>query len=521
MSTVLDVTPAVAWRPEAGSDADWRELLPVPGDNPGFSEARRFLFRKPGRGWSFRVDDEPLAAAAASGCWLWEPGFYAGEVTAELLDEAGRQRALYLLGVAPDASKLGRDVFQTMLNELWAVDPRLVIGSEPATTSTGELGDIEDPWLAFARLRRHAPDFLRAIDAVRAAPRRALRFTRESAALHQVRRADRQTLASVLRSTAVAVVFANPEDDIRVPATSRVDVPRTEETLDSAANRAMLALTLGVLRRALDVAVRLGEAVAKERDSETRTSLADRWPARREFLEGLGVALRRVVRRPPFSELRRAEISAAGLNAVSADPVYSRAWGRGWRALRHGVETGSPSERLWVSPSWEVYERWCFLRLGQMLAGTYPEMGWQLQVAERRWTTSAPNVRSSLELQATFPSAPEGRPGRWSVSRQREPDLLLSVDDEHGTRFMLLDAKYRVSRANVLEAMESAHIYQDSLRIGNSRPDAALLLVPAAGGAPALESETFHERHRVGVHPLTAGSNDGPPVLVRRFLEKE
>ena len=84
--------------------------------------------------------------ATGSSCWLWEPGFYAGEVTAELLDEAGHQSALYLLDVAPDASKLGRDVFQTMLDDLWAVDPHLVIGSEPGTTSTGELGVIEDPW---------------------------------------------------------------------------------------------------------------------------------------------------------------------------------------------------------------------------------------------------------------------------------------------------------------------------------------------------------------------------------------
>ena len=33
-----------------------------------------------------------------------------------------------------------------------------------------------------------------------------------------------------------------------------------------------------------------------------------------------------------------------------------------------------------------------------------------------------------------------------------------------------MDAKYRTSRVAVLDAMASAHIYQDSLRIGACRP---------------------------------------------------
>jgi hypothetical protein len=48
---------------------------------------------------------------------------------------------------------------------------------------------------------------------------------------------------------------------------------------------------------------------------------------------------------------------AAGLNAISADPVYSRAWDRGWRALRSGVGGSPTEERLWTSPTWEIYER--------------------------------------------------------------------------------------------------------------------------------------------------------------------
>lgn len=56
----------------------------------------------------------------------------------------------------------------------------------------------------------------------------------------------------------------------------------------------------------------------------------------------------------------------------AADPAYSRAWGRGWRALRLGMEHGESSERLWISPSWEIYERWCFVKIGQMLVDALP-----------------------------------------------------------------------------------------------------------------------------------------------------
>ena len=98
------------------------------------------------------------------------PRFFAGEVTAELVSADGTESVLFLLDVAPDANKLGRESFAQMVDELWQEDPALVIGFEPATTPSGEVGSHEDPWAAFARLRRCAPDFLRALGAVRASP---------------------------------------------------------------------------------------------------------------------------------------------------------------------------------------------------------------------------------------------------------------------------------------------------------------------------------------------------------------
>jgi len=86
--------------------------------------------------------------------------------------------------------------------------------------------------------------------------------------------------------------------------------------------------------------------------------------------------------------------------------------------------------------------------------------------------------------------------------------------DGSDLRFVVFDAKYRASRANVLDAMASAHIYHDSLRIGLRRPEAAFLLVPSGGGTPWLEDAIFQAEHGVGVLPLSLDVDTALPAVV-------
>jgi hypothetical protein len=171
---------------------------------------------------------------------------------------------------------------------------------------------------------------------------------------------------------------------------------------------------------------------------------------------------------------------------------------------------------MWMSPSWEIYERWCFVRLGRMLAAERPEWNWQRK--NDRWVGTHCGQTAELLLQPTFPSRPVPHPGLWSISKERVPDLVLQVNSDEGARFVVLDAKYRTSRTAVLDAMESAHIYQDSLRLGSRRPDASVLLVPAGGGASWLEDEEFYAKHRVGVHVLSARGETHLPAVIRAAL---
>jgi hypothetical protein len=97
---------------------------------------------------------------------------------------------------------------------------------------------------------------------------------------------------------------------------------------------------------------------------------------------------------------------------------------------------------------------------------------------------------------------------------QCRPDLLLTIQAPGWRRFVLLDAKYHSSWANVLDAMTSAHVYRDSLRIGEQRPEAALLLLPAGGNAKEWEEPDFQRDHQVGVAVLTSGVKPSLPGLI-------
>lgn len=497
---------------------------PAPAAALGFRENVPFAITDPsGAIDTLVVDDEPIPRDPTTGSFTWTPGFYAGEVAVEA--RAGeRTVARYRFDVSPDPRKSGKEAFEAMLDEIWAEDPELVLGSEPSTRRIGRLGTSQNPLLEFERLRRHGPAFCTAIAEVVRRPRRRLVVERESLPAHRVRRVDRATARAALRSAAVlAVVHATGGgpggtsaalDELgsstgATGADPRFDVPRTEESLDSAANRALAALTQAVRTRCRTLAVRLERLSTNPRaESETRTSLATRWPERLRVLEALERDLTRLLRRPPFTSVRRAEITAAGLIAVDADPAYARAWSSGWKSIRRGIAGPRNDERHWISPTWEIYERWCFVRMARELREARPELGWSrvkraghVARPDAGWSGIDGKHRVEILFQPKFPSRPEGRKrGPYSISKTRIPDIVVVEHGADGSvSFAVFDAKYRTGRANIMDAMTSAHVYRDSLRWQEARPQSAILVVPSANHVGPLERAEFHRLHSVGV----------------------
>ncbi len=496
-----------------------RELAPTPALNGGFSELGEVVFLcPPGVECQLLVDDAPLAPVLAgnrSG-WAWKPGFYAGEVRADLVATDGRRLGSWRLDVSPDAKKLGRDVFGEMLADLLGFDPSLVVGQEPARQRLGALGLSQDPLVALSRLRTREAAIQRALRAILREPMWALRARRRLVPPHRIRRVDRRTAQAALRQPMLLVAMGKLDSfDLAGPARELVaDVPDVERHYDSPANRCLLAMLQALQRRCSDVRAALERKVKDEPRSDTVTGLVQRWPAWSSFLQGMHEELLEAARRQPFYDVSRPEVTAAGLNAVAAHPLYARFWRLAWEALRTGVEGLEREELLPLSPTWEIYERWCFVELSRRLGALLPDLEWKRMSRERLEGSTIDGLRLRLLLQPSFRStAGEEKQGFWSISGQRYPDIVLSWKRSDEAGFVVLDAKYRVTRENVLDAMTSAHIYRDSLRMGSRRPIASLLLVPASGGAPWLEAADFVAEHRVGVTALRPGSEPPPWLL--------
>ena len=481
--------------------------------NGGFAERQQTVFIGPtDRECRLLIDDEPLGRVEGSvNEWTWTPGFYAGEVRAELLDADDRSLGVWLLDVSPDQSKTGRDVFASMIDEILDFDAHLVIGEEPARRRLGTLGDADDPLVQFERLRRRQRDLERSLTAIRREPVSVLRARRKFVPLRDTRRADLRTLRSALRQPAMlAAIRPGTVTGPGAPGSEPVlDVPSVERTLDSPANRCVLAMLRALLLRCRELAMRL-DGLAKGPADDTRTAVANRVDRWNQILGEMVRAFAMAERRQPFSEVRRPEITAAGLNAVAAHPLYARFWRVGWEALRRGVYRLDPEDRLPLSPTWEIYERWCFVTLARQLREWLPDYEWKTagrsDSDRRRFTGKrGDGHRITLHLQRTFGNTRgRERDESWSISRQCRPDLVLTSQSSGCLlRFVVLDAKYRAAEAGILSGMaESVHLYADALRWGPHRPERTLLLVPNAAETQWLTLADYVENHHVGVVAL-------------------
>lgn len=485
--------------------------------NGGFSELREAAFVGPAEGdYRLLIDDEPLVRNEDGGNrWTWRPGFYAGEVRAELLDSDGRSSGVWRLDVSPDPAKAGRQVFERMVDEVIDFDAHLVIGEEPARRRLGALGDADDPLVLFERLRKRWPDLERALAAIRREPVSVLRARRHFVPLRDARRADLRTLRAAMRQPAtLAAIGRNagssaPALPVGGPL---LDVPAVERTLDAPANRCILYMLRALLLRCRTLTAALRK-IAEKQVSETQTAIASRAGRWRRILRDIERGLTVTARRLPFSEVSRSEVTAAGLNAVAAHPLYARFWRVGWEALRRGVYRLDPQDLLPLSPTWELYERWCYVALAKKLQEWLPDFAWSNAGAtgsDRRRLNGRhrDGRRVTLRLQQAFTNT-QGteREQSWSISRECRPDLVVTMESGGAvTLFVALDAKYRANSDSILNGMmESVHPYADALRWGPRRPDRTLLLVPNAKETEWLTRADYVERHRAGVVALRPG----------------
>ncbi|WP_052167752.1 DUF2357 domain-containing protein [Pseudomonas aeruginosa] len=471
------------------------------------------------------IDDLPLAIGVRDGesFWLWSPGYFAGEVCAELLNSQGELLARYRLDVSPSAQKLGRESFERMLEQIFEFDPALLFGTESAQFGIGSHGQEISPHLQYSRLRRYGEQLLRTLKQVAAKPLVSLRHERTRLPAQQVKRLDRQSLHQVLRDPA-ALALLSPNAAVRSsPDEVRFDVPSVYEDEDNPANQALAMVLHEVLRRCRQVMTAFEQLATSEKFSESRSPLAPRLARRIAYLESLHRGLRKLQGMPPFCNQRRRQVTAAGLNVISAHPAYARAYRFGWYVLRAGLQGSTHDESLWITPTWEVFERWCYAMLAEQFQRFYPELKWRRHDRSTRddcilWSGRSDALEIDILLQVSC-LAVDQPPycGFSSISRQRYPDIALTVRRDGREHFIVIDAKYRSSRSAVLEAMASAHLYRDSLRWRGRRPECALLLIPRGGAVPALECSQYRQDNAVGV--VSVSDPNDAAELVRVLAE--
>lgn len=513
----------------------------TPQANRGFRELGKTTFVGPvGLDCRLLIDDEEiepvegeiLAAADTVGhgpVWSWTPGFYAGAVRAELIDkESSRSFGIWWLDVSPDPEKAGSDIFDAMVEAILGFDGALLVGAEPARRRLGAVGENDDPHILFERLRRRESDLDRAVAGVQREPASVLLPRRQFRPHRAVRRVDLRTLRAAARQPEACAVlgpaFGSPlAVDRGAAAEPRFDVPAVERRLDAPINRCALYLLRSIRGRCRHLRRKLEEAATKESESETRTALRVRLEHRLRILARIESKTRMAEWRSPFQKASRPELTSAGLTAVAAHPLYSRLWRVGWEALRRGASPHDPADPLPLSPTWEVYERWCFVELARLLERWLPTFAWSVgREGESCWFQRGIG-EDGLEIALYYQKAAPGtkgseRPGLWSVSRECRPDLVLRWRRGCRSGFLALDAKYRTDRRSILTGMaESAHLYRDALRWGSARPVASLLLVPRVRSELGwLAEESYPRRHGVGAVALRPDA--GPPDWFRGLV---
>lgn len=468
----------------------------------GFSERRDYLIRVVSEKSRLYVDDALLPKDNSQQHWIWSPGFYAGEVVAELEIEGRHEPLKFYFRVDPAPEKASCEKYLKYIQQIVDYAPSLVVGTEPARHAVSGRSPQLSLWVSYARLRCYADQYLAGLRAVVDRPVVGHTHYREQVPIHCARRVDSTTIQRLRTNPALLLAIVNRKyEGSAVLENNSLDIPLTEPTLDIPANR----IVADQLHRVIRQVERLinGFSILKNNESETQTDIASRMQRRLEYLRSLSKRLLKISRNYPFSEVQKPHSGAESLNAVSGIPHYDRTHRLGGKLLKVGLSDLGGNERHYLPPTWQIYETWCFVALAQHLEQRYPEYNWVRNFkgtsAEMLLEGTFGDKQIKFFSQLSCPSMErQNRYGYCSISRERIPDIILEITDGCESVFFCLDSKYSVSRQSLLEAMASAHVYRDAIRYKGKPPKLSLLIAPAVLEAERLFERQYIDNHHVG-----------------------
>ncbi|MFS7380690.1 DUF2357 domain-containing protein [Rahnella inusitata] len=477
----------------------------------GFSELRRYLIECPEDLQSAQLYVDDACLQKIPGYWVWQPGFYAGEVDLELVLSDQTTSLRWRVDVSNDPDKSGKQVWQQIIQDIVDFDSARLSGSEPGQHQLGGISRFAGVWLRYARIKQFFPRYAHGLKAVLLNPVQGYKQQTQLYTLGRLKKLTPSVAQQLIQHADLLTgTRANTSSAFREVQDLQVQATHTDKTWDTPANR-QLKFQLNLIdRRVTQVLTDLKRALAKtvNETSETRTSLTERVIRRINHLTVIRKHLQHVAQQLPFSATDSGKSYGMDFESVAGHPHYQLTWRMGVRLLREGISGLSSDESHYLIPSWDIYEVWCFVALTSGLKRKFPHMKWYLSQHSGRLTFRAKHEDLSIRLhsQKSF-RAILNRPSTdlkipHSISGMRKPDLVLEVENAGMTQFICLDSKYTSRSKRILEEMTSAHIYHDSLRWEQKRPVLSLLLVPCNKHLAELESESWWQEHQTGCFTL-------------------
>lgn len=449
--------------------------------------------------------------------WVLPIDSWAGTATLRVCVGAAEERIP--VDVLPRSEKLDAVAWQSMLQDLELWSHGVTAGLAGGRHGGVKVG-LPLPVLTEALLPLMA-SFSRNLIAIDRNPRLRSLERVEHVPFHRVRSITGDLIVWLAANPAGAQ-YINPEaraEDM-IAAPPLVPQGNAYASLDHPANRFVAWLCRRVVERL--------EACGQIWDGHSRGDTEHtEWASQRAVdCRVAATSLRRTMRQTFLQSVEPSPATEEAHLVIADDPAYARFYRLARLMLSPNFDPTAEASAVPVRETYSLYELWCFLQVQRQLATALPGASWQAKKLEAMLDPSGTGAGAYyvaalrdgrqvlVEFNPTFRSVwARGSSTRWSLSKERRPDIVVSVRGESlRPRWLFLDAKYRVRRDNLGEAFESVHIYRDSLRDDErgGRCVAGALLAPRQlTEAAHWFSQEFRVAHDCGIFAVTPGPVSG------------
>ena len=254
------------------------------------------------------------------------------------------------------------------------------------------------------------------------------------------------------------------------------------------------------------------------------TTVENTWrSSRAKELFSLYTRLEESLRRPPLFQLGSGEVHGEA-TVVSVHPEFVQTAQLVQQILSPTFSLQSGLFPVSGRHSFGIYELWCFQQIidcctivceSEPITRPEDPLQWGGTI---RWITGAEEVL--LHYNPRFVAywdrkMNSSRP--YSLVGEQRPDFVV----QYREKWLILDAKYRSTRVNVLDAFSSAFSYVTSLKMPTLQrdPEGCLLLVPKrTEGSSIWFNKQFHREHGFGLLCCGPNATDDVEQSIRNFL---